>query len=328
MDLLSEIRLIIREIICEMTSSIMPNSKTLKSIDVDTICPRKEFQEYSCMPDDEKKSFLDSLENMHIGYSDEFIKQYEDAIKSGKDKQCGYCYVRGAREKYDNSSKFSLAKPEFKTTTYNGEILGLRRGTIDKLNSMGGIRLFSHSDYKPRNHDRLEKILDDCDTVGLKVKAITKVPQFVVDFVNHPAVNLIHLSVDAIDSGVNHELAIRLKNKYPDKIRIRAVINNVMDLLDPVMEHVDVFTFYHGSNKIRNGVSHLNFSALDRYKISKGTYDPSKKVHDLSPELKKGIIDRMNQLSLSDKTCCVGENGGKAHCTKCSLKCSEKGCSV
>jgi hypothetical protein len=280
--------------LAELKPSVGTNTKTGKSIDIDTECPKKEFSEFHCMSDDKKARYLKDLESKSPGASQQFLTDFAKARKAKNWEQCSYCYVKGAREKYQNAKGFSLAKPVYSDSDYNGEILHFHQGTIDNLNSIGGIRLFSHSDYKPRHKEKLKRILDDCAKVGLKVKAITKQVQFVADFINHPAINLIHLSIDNVGSGVNQDVAKKLKAKFPNKIRIRAVIVKIEDLLEPIMNDVDIFTFYHGASKLLKAQGYQNFSGTDRFNIKHGAFDPKSKGVD--PKTSKQILNKMKEL--------------------------------
>jgi hypothetical protein len=126
---------------------------------------------------------------------------------------------------------------------YNREILRLRQETIDRLNSCGGLRIFSFGDYMPWMDDDLRVIIDDAKTRKLKLKAITKVVDFIHKY--HDDIDIIHVSVDALGEGVNLEVARELKNQYSN-VRIRAAIMSQEDLKN--LEWVDILTFNHARN--------------------------------------------------------------------------------
>jgi len=217
-------------------NTITKNEKTIKSIDCDTICPKR---------------------------------------KSGK--SCRYCYVETARRNKWNSKHLA----EF--TEYKG--VNFRQETIDKLNSVGGIRLFSFSDYKPEHDEKLNKILDDCLAKGLKVKAITKQVEFIEKYHNHPAISVIHVSVDNVGDGVDLKTAKRLRKKY-DTVIIRSVILKDEDL-DILAKVSDIVTFNHGNN---------------------GFVNYSKQVERMQALIKK--------FRLEGKVCCSTEK-----CISCDVKC-------
>lgn len=160
-------------------------------------------------------------------------------------KPCEYCYIEYHRETGD-----LLAKPLIAKNNYNGELLRFRQDTVDKLNDMAGIRIFNSGDYiRKQQHGQVSRILDDAKTRGLLVKGITKVPEFVEDFHDHPAISVINVSIDTSGSGVNWDIAKELRNKYP-KVRIRSVAKNPQEArMFGDMEWVDVITLYHGKSK-------------------------------------------------------------------------------
>lgn len=152
---------------------------------------------------------------------------------------CKYCYVECARKKGFN------AKTVYNKIDYNGEILRMRRDTIDKLNSMGGLRVFSFGDYIHEiMFDDMMQIVTDAKLVGLKLKAITKVPMFVELF--HNFFNIIHISVDNVGCGIDWNESKTLKSKYPN-VLIRAAIMSHDDVqaLEP---WCDILTFNHADN--------------------------------------------------------------------------------
>lgn len=181
-------------------SCVSANSKTIKSVDFDTSCPKREAG-----------------------------------------NPCKYCYVETARRQNFN------AKHVY-STDYAGEIEKLTSGMIEKLNSCGGIRLFSFGDYQSKDDANLRAFFDACHERGLKVKAITKVPAFVHKY--HADCAVINVSVDAIGDGVDHEEAEGLRAAYPN-VRIRAVVTEDADL-ENLPANTDILTFNHGNNGFHN----------------------------------------------------------------------------
>ena len=218
--------------------SVANNSKTIKSVDFSTICPKR---------------------------------------RCGT--ECVYCYVKSARDIGFN------AKKEHDYVPYNGEILRLSQKIVDNLNKVGGIRFFSFGDYMPEHDQDINQALEDCLSRDLKAKAITKVPEFVIKYGNHPAISVINVSIDNIGDGVNHELACELRIAFP-KAKIRCVVLNDSDV--EAMESItDVFTFNHASNIVKHG-----------YKL-----------------YKKADLIEWNK-KLDGRVCCV-----TGHCISCDLKC-------
>ena len=181
----------------KLTSCLMKNQKTFRSLDLTTICPK---------------------------------------LLAGN--PCPYCYVEGAREAGYN------AKIKYDRTAYTGGILRLRKATIAKLNSTGGLRVFSFADYFPWMDKELMVIVADAKKVGLKLKAVTKQAQFVHKFAQY--FDIIHLSIDNIGHGVNWETAQRLRQQYPN-VLIRSVVLDESEI--ETLEKVsDIITLNHGKN--------------------------------------------------------------------------------
>lgn len=172
------------------------NSKTIRSLDLSTECPKR---------------------------------------RAGN--PCSYCYVETARK------QGFRAKKVYDRIPYNNEILRLRQSTIDKLNAIGGLRIFSFGDYIEWMDEDLMQVFKDAKERGLKLKAITKVPEFVEKF--HDYVDIINVSVDNLGEGMDWDTAKELKRKYPN-VKIRCAIMKDEDL--DALEWVDIITFNHANN--------------------------------------------------------------------------------
>jgi len=157
-------------------------------------------------------------------------------------KPCAYCYVETARKNNFN------AKALIDHVKYDGVIRRLDKVTLDNLRQCGGLRLFSFSDYMPEHDADIKAMLDDCLRVGLTVKAITKQPAFVRKYHDHPAIGIIHMSVDRVGSGVKHRIAREYRKKYA-KAAVRCVVLNDADLTYfQSKDWIDVITLNHGAN--------------------------------------------------------------------------------
>ena len=159
-----------------------------------------------------------------------------DCPKRRNGNACKYCYVEDAREMGFN------AKKVINYTKYNNEVLKFSEKKIEKLNAIGGLRLFSFGDYMPEHYNDVKQLLDDALIKNLKIKAITKVPEFVIKFANHPAISVIHVSVDNVEDGMDIEVAKLLKVVY-SKVKIRTVVMRDEDI--EAVKFADVFTFNH-----------------------------------------------------------------------------------
>ena len=244
----------------KVVSCLMNNQKTACSIDMDTICPKKRF----------------TIDCINKGLDLETID---------KEKlMCDYCYVE-----YKRLIKFN-AKIEYDHIGYKGEIKGLSNEQIDFLNSIGGIRLFSFSDYNPVYNNDLVTMFNDCRNRGLFVKVITKQVGFIDRFYDEfeDIFSIIHISIDNRGYGVNWKTAIDYRSKY-EKVIIRSVILNMDDI--EIMDKLsDIMTFNHENLKKRIPGS-INFNA-------------NKKLFN---ELKE---------KYSSKMCCQ-----ETTCEKCPIKC-------
>lgn len=211
-----------------------------------------------------------------------------DCPKRRQGKQCKYCYVEASRNIGFNAKKIISSIP------YNDDILKMTQPTIDKLNAIGGLRLFSFGDYiREENHDKIYSMLTDCRTKGLKVKVITKVTEFIDDFYTEfeDVFSVIHISIDNIGDGVEHGTALAYRDKY-DKVILRSVILNNNDLiaLEPIS---DILTFNHANVKI-DGIETINY-----------------KLH---PKMFNELKDKY-----ANKTCCI-----TGSCSTCKIHCKAK----
>jgi hypothetical protein len=154
---------------------------------------------------------------------------------------CSYCYVE-----YNRNIKFN-PKTVYDYRAYNGELKNTKKfndRNIKKLNDMGGIRLFSFGDYMPEHDNDITNFLNDAYEIGLYVKAITKVPEFIYKYHDYPALKVINISTDLVGHGVDHNLARELKSKYP-KVLIRVAIMKDEELENDFINECDVITFNH-----------------------------------------------------------------------------------
>ena len=178
-------------------------------------------------------------------------------------RPCSYCYVNTHRKMGDAHSK-----GRSKYDRYDGFVLRLKKSTIDQLNEVGGIRMFSFGDYFSEHRDDVERFLLDCDLRRLYAKTITKQLKFVHVFHDNPRISTIHISVDNLKgnigrSPINHPTAKRTRDKYK-KVRVRAVILSEEDLnYFEKQSWVDILTLNHGINGFHN------FTAADRSRIAK-----------------------------------------------------------
>ena len=222
------------------------NMKTLKSFDTSTLCNKK-------------RDFI------------ALIEQGMDVNDIPDDKKpCSYCFIEYHRDKQSFFAKRLCEK-----NVYKNDILRMNQKTIDKLNSMGGLRFFVNADYLIDHKDMIKVALDDCLKVGLKAKAITKQIDFIFDFHDHKAITCINYSIDtlACNSMGLKEIA-KIKKEYK-KIKIRLVVLKDSDFTFYAKSKIDVFCLYHGqSSKEKN---FKNYTLKDRKEYGL-KYDISNKV--------------------------------------------------
>lgn len=151
---------------------------------------------------------------------------------------CSYCYVETARHNGWH------AKYVHERIPYTGEILRLRKDTITRLNKeCGGLRMFSFGDYMPWMDDDLYRVFQDARKVGLRLKALTKRPEFIERF--HKYVDIINVSIDNLGEGVAHDVAGYLRERYPN-VKVRAAIMSFEDL--DALAWADILTLNHALN--------------------------------------------------------------------------------
>ena len=108
-----------------------------------------------------------------------------------------------------------------------------------------GLRFFSNCDYIASTEmvGYVKLATAEAHMLGIPCKAITKnislIEYHVDDF------DMIHLSVDTINCGVDWETATRYKQQHPGKVLIRAVCITTEDV-KTFASWADILTPYHG----------------------------------------------------------------------------------
>jgi len=162
---------------------------------------------------------------------------------------CPYCYVEMTRTAKEMGMGFRHGAKVVETP-YAREILAMPADMITELNRHGGLRVHGYGDFRPGIDDyQMALALQDAEAKGLYLKIITKEPELVQKFGNHPNAR-INISLDNIPRQISNaptiEEAVRLKAGR-DNIKLRAVALNAkeaeMYAADP---RIDVVTLYHG----------------------------------------------------------------------------------
>jgi hypothetical protein len=161
-----------------------------------------------------------------------------DCPKRRTNNSCPYCYVEAARK-----ASFR-AKTIYQDLPYKNEILRMRPQTLIRLNNCGGLRIFSFGDYMNWMDKDLDQVISDANVVGLRLKAITKVPEFVKKYAEK--INTINVSVDTIGHGMPWDIAKDLRSRYKN-VWIRSAILFPCDVEE--LEWTDIMTLFHGRAK-------------------------------------------------------------------------------
>ena len=169
---------------------------------------------------------------------------------------CPYCYVEHGRVSKKQLGITGGEKGIFEQP-YQGEIMDLPDDLIRELNSDGGIRMFSFGDYRPvEDFDNVNKLLSDARERGLTVKAITKQPEFIETWGNHPNLRA-NISVDKVPREISMNAPsideAKALQAGRENIKIRSVALNEAEALEFAENpDVNVVTLYHGLTNFTN----------------------------------------------------------------------------
>ena len=262
-------------------NAIGGNMKTKKSVDMTTICPKREkllemMKEWASANNDLTSAIGDGAEEATIAK----LRAREEKLKvtDANNPTCAYCYVESGREALAKNPKYTYAKAERKGMRYqdtfkkwmsldkdgnpkkdkDGNVILNKTGSQNRelFNKMGGLRFFASGDYieNEATDKEIEKIIADAEKVGLQLKAITKQEKFVKKYGRRiffsgplkgkPVFN-INMSVDE-QLGFPLKTAISLKKQYPGNVNIRVVARNPKEAIAYSKEkEVDVITLLH-----------------------------------------------------------------------------------
>lgn len=112
--------------------------------------------------------------------SDSYVPTIYDLITlEGSDK-----LYREHRGVWDAFGAYNRARGQQTQNTFQGyaeykrEILGWSKAKVNKVNSLGGLRVFSYSDFEAHHLLDLVQIIIDCAAKGVMIQGYTKVPEF------------------------------------------------------------------------------------------------------------------------------------------------------
>jgi hypothetical protein len=301
-------------------SAIQANDKTGMSVDISTVCPKREklldmLREWERATADVEKAAADGASDSTLAT----LRDRADKLKptEASNPTCNYCYVESGRDMLKINPNWIHAKEEKRGMQYQGEFSRMKKDKIAQLNKMGGLRFFGSGDYieDSATDKQIERIIDDAEKVGLQLKAITKQERFVKKYGGRlftsgplkgkPVFN-INMSVDP-QRGFNLTNAISIKKSYPGNVNIRVVAMNPKEAIEYSKEkEVDVITLLHfGVRPVRMSNKDLYVNMSPNTKGWKDAIAGMKKAHP-----------KANWAKVLSKLCCT--NG---HCSKCPNAC-------
>lgn len=143
---------------------------------------------------------------------------------------CPYCYVEHPRTGEMIKVPQVMGGKKIVDNPYRGEIASMPDDLIHELNLDGGIRMFSFGDYRAvTDYGNVAAALQDAEQKGLMIKAITKRPDFVKTWGDHPNLR-INISTDLL----------------PREMSNAPTIDEAVNLAGGRENIIDVVTLYHG----------------------------------------------------------------------------------
>lgn len=298
-------------------SAIQKNGKTGYSVDFSTKCryAREGHPCPYCYVEIGRNGVRSFIRNLFMsGWDKEDIRQAISQKKYHKDAP----EVRkelGGRKAGTHFVRPTHGKTIFDNAPYKGELLKWSEETINQTNSQGGLRLYANSDYGSSTNgiewedQQLTRLFDDADRVGVKVKAITKQPEFVKKWSDRTSVT--DLSIDDLktygvpSNAIDISQAKALVKEHP-KTKIRVVAFNPeeaeMYAKDPA---ISIITLFHGSP----GKLPDEMEAINVVDMSHGT------------PAWKDAMQRIKALGAGKKVCASGSSGT---CATCPALCGVK----
>ena len=161
---------------------------------------------------------------------------------------CPYCYVEHGRGAFKEFNMHGANKTLVESP-YRREILAMPEDVVNLTNSQGGLRAHSFGDYRPvQDYNNWKLALQDAEMKGLYIKAITKQPEFVHAFGDHPNLR-VNISIDALPREMSNaptfQEAMSLK-AGKDNIKIRSVaLTEAQGWEQAKNPNISVVTLYH-----------------------------------------------------------------------------------
>lgn len=246
---------------------------------------------------------------------------------------CVYCYVEQPRTTGDPRAKSTMAPMPYESSM----ILSMPDELVAYFNKMGGLRMYSSADYAPSTDPILARIFADAQKRGLKIKAITKNPEFVLKYGDTPNLS-INISSDFAPEtvarifGVDIDTAVQLRKLFSlaptvdealswaagrQNINVRYVSVNAEDTLNALRDNrVSVVTGYHGRVKAKL----LEVMEAQNPEVIKllGRSGAEKLAQAFENQKPKNIMKKMGEQDLElakNKMCC--QTGRCGTCAVC-----------
>lgn len=234
---------------------------------------------------------------------------------------CAYCYVEHERILKGQGETGAKAK-NMVENDYEDEILRMPAELVTNLNRDGGLRMFSFGDFRPDIDDaNVARALEDAKKRGLYIKAITKEPELIRRFGDHPNFRA-NLSIDYIKRDASNaftvEDAMAIKAGRPN-IKIRGVALNRDQAermaADP---RIDVITLYHGKtgDSLLKIVMDQNPKLADKFGGVEGLRAELNSWENMIPK-NSWVKDFMARNK--GRVCCGGGNCATDPHTKCGF---------
>lgn len=124
---------------------------------------------------------------------------YEGLRKLSKE----HAGIAEAFEIFNNARGMQAGRLVEGRAEYKRELLKLTKAQVKRINDLGGLRVFSYSDFEAVNLLDIVQIIQDAAVMGIKIQAYTKVPAF-AKVVRNTGIKL-NRSLIAAGTGVKYE---------------------------------------------------------------------------------------------------------------------------
>ena len=183
----------------------------------------------------------------------------ESCLRRLLGKPCSYCYTLHPW----NGACRRAGPPRLFQPFQLGSIAVLPSADKEFLKKVG-LRFFSNCDYIASKEmvGYVKLATAEAHMLKIPTKAITKNTS-VIDF-HLEDFDIIHLSVDTINCGVDWDIAKQYRQKYPGKVLIRSICITIEDI-EAFASWADILTPYHGPQIARYLPKVVRDLCLEKY---------------------------------------------------------------